>query len=190
MVRAILNKHKTVTRRLVKPMQSRRLTPEGIDRVPHDSPLGWIRCPYGEPGDRLWAKEAHAIVPCSAYWHDDTIPHRVHVDDQGDRWWSVYREGWERTAPGRWRPSIHMPRWASRITLEIDDVRGERLHEITEADAEREGAQRQVIDCAAGWPRLPSYRVGFAKLWESIHGSASWAANPWVWRVEFRMVEA
>jgi hypothetical protein len=96
------------------------------------------------------------------------------------------------------RESYWRGHWAaidgSAIATENDDVRVERLHEITEEDAAREGAERalsaeQVIERAAGWPRLASHRVGFSTLWESINGPGSWASNPWVWRIEFRRVD-
>ena len=99
-----------------------------------------------------------------------------------------------------WRPSIHMPRWASRITLEITDIRVERLQEISEDDAKAEGVEPWVIGDgwreyglppdveAAGTHPLRSARDSFASLWESINGPGSWKANPWVWVIEFRRV--
>ena len=102
----------------------------------------------------------------------------------------------------RWRPSIHMPRWASRITLEIVSVRVERVREITEEDARAEGGspctwfiprgKENDTDCHVdisglpGYPHeRPSYKNAFANLWESIHGPGSWEQNPWVWVIEF-----
>lgn len=84
-----------------------------------------------------------------------------------------------------WRPSIHMPRWASRITLEITDVRVERLHAINEGDAIAEGAAW----AACGSPQEGSHKAGYAQLWESINGPGSWDANTWVWVVEFKVVK-
>jgi hypothetical protein len=89
----------------------------------------------------------------------------------------------------RWRPSIHMPRWASRITLEVTDVRVERLQDITEEDAKAEGAEARAhgVDDAAAFGLR--HRVGFADLWESINGAGSWDANPWVWRIAFKRID-
>ncbi|MFK2871884.1 hypothetical protein IR203_24870, partial [Salmonella enterica subsp. enterica serovar Weltevreden] len=83
--------------------------------------------------------------------------------------------------PEKWTPSIHMPRWSSRITLEITDVRVERLNSITESDAEAEG----VTDTGFGVLLVD----GFRYLWKSIYGDDSWQANPWVWVIEFKRVE-
>ena len=145
------------------------------------------RSPYGSSGDRLWVKETHAIVPRTAYWHDLSIPH---VEREHE--WAIYRANWERTAPSRWRPSIHMPRWASRLTLEITGVRVERLQGITQADARAEG----VVDTSGAWeidgPLTDSDRAGprgaYEALWESINGEGSWDANPWVWKITFKRV--
>lgn len=136
-----------------------------------------LRCPYGQPGDRLWVREAHA--------------------PQSDCWGS-----WERWSKGdggpapvihyaadiadkpfieKWRPSIHMPRWASRITLEVTGVRVERLQDISADDCWAEG-----IPASPDVDPVHEYR----DLWESINGAESWAANPWVWVVEFKRLEA
>ncbi len=86
-----------------------------------------------------------------------------------------------------WRPSIHMPRWASRITLEITDIRVERLQEISYADAMAEGVPFTELPPGQGRPD-PLHRAKFADLWESINGPGSWEANPWVWVIEFKRV--
>ena len=89
----------------------------------------------------------------------------------------------------RWRPSIHMPRWVSRINLEVVSVRVERLQDISEEDAKAEGVScttcANVVDVKDGFP---SYRSAFGILWESINGVGSWDKNPWLWVVEFRMI--
>lgn len=217
MVRAILDGRKTVTRRAMRTSHvgyrafyrwdgspSRRAMMRCLNETEPGSSVFCEDNRIGVPGDRLWVRETHAIVPASAYWHDSTIPHRVHADEHGDPWWSVYREGWERSAPSRWRQSIHMPRWASRITLEIVDVRVERLHDIDEADARAEGLDWAAPRCfdkqldyddredprEVGYVLVGEYcgfaKDNFARLWEHLHGPGSWATNPWVWRVEFR----
>jgi len=158
LVAAVLRGEKTVTRRLY----GRR-----------------FRC---DAGDRLYVRETHAIVPATAYRASreedgSQVPHRVSPDGLE---WAVYREGWTRCKPGRWRPSIHMPRWASRISLYVVDARLEHLQELTHADALREGVQPD----RPGWSAVPP----FARLWDKINGhrdGASWAENPLVWRVEF-----
>lgn len=212
MVSAILAGTKTQTRRVVKPQPPRgtfQLTPyHHPDKRPRffawkggfggaEMHPGWepIACPYGQPGDRLWVRETHLIVGGA----DSKNPRVVYAatNDGSDAWLSPV-----------WRPSIHMPRWASRITLEITSVRVERLQEISEADAIAEGIERAKD--FPGWYRgsLPGGSPGlqesghafktptafpklaFRALWQSINGPESWDANPWVWVVEFKRVEA
>lgn len=152
---------------------------------------GGLRCPYGAPGDRLWVRETWGLHGYGdyTYWHRDSVRGRTEDDLRGS--WEVAYAADALSPYDHWRPSIYMPRWASRITLEVVDVRVERLHEITEGDARREGAEKgftaeEAVDRAAGWPRAASHRAGFRALWESINGAGSWASNPWVWRIAFR----
>ena len=190
MVRAILQGRKTQTRRVVKGLPYAALAfaeftaadPSGFWGFGHaNNPIHCIYCPYGEPGDRLWVRETFSTWHHGCQWHDCTregrskqscsnlfyrATHHFPDDDQ------------------RWVPSIFMPRWASRITLEITGVRVERLQDITEADAIAEGCQ------CAGVPASLTNRGAFAKLWELINGTDSWAANPWVWIVKFQRLEA
>lgn len=128
----------------------------------------WV-CPYGRPGDGLWVRETWApnsqagVFSYAADWAAGV----KHVS--------------------RWRPSIHMPRAASRISLEVVGVRVERLREISEADALAEGcADSEMVD---GVPMWCSAVEKYMDLWEKINGEGSWAVNPWVWVVEFRRVE-
>jgi hypothetical protein len=221
MVRAILAGRKTQTRRIVKgvdgayspiPAGHRLLNYAGEEEI--------ARCPYGKPGDRLWCKETwhyvnhqhgpRGLEVCIGYPADgDDLPNRPSIPvgeewaDRADAW--PYRP--------RRHPSIHMPRWASRITLEITGVRVERLQAISEADAKAEGveppeAEREDHD----WSICPTcggtglhgslgdnlgYREvdctdcdthakRYRHLWNAINGPGSWDANPWVWVVEFR----
>jgi hypothetical protein len=102
----------------------------------------------------------------------------------------VYRENFDRARSFPWRPSIHMPRWASRITLEITGIRVERLQDISEKDAEAEGARFELAEIDS--VRLgaeASHRGGFQNLWRRINGNDSWDANPWVWVVEFKCID-
>jgi len=239
MVRAILDGSKTQTRRIVKPegafhiFQFRGTTAAaGADEPTGD--WGWcgservvnkhIRCPHGQPGDRIWVKETWRIgawrendgslaidylasepaktpwitVPEDAenyhgssifekYWiqsTDDCIESDLSTDDDGRYHWEPGQ------SPCRKRPSIYMPRWASRITLEIIDVRVERLQDISEEDAIAEGVtwfSSGAVECP-GMPETPidAYR----SLWEKINGSGSWDLNPWVWCISIRRIES
>jgi hypothetical protein len=194
MVRAILEGRKTQTRRVVKPQpgNDNRIRWPGRknivinirdDRVPQ-------LCPYGQPGGRLWVRETHAIVPRTAYAMSDGADQVLRPDDSHDA--AVFKAGWELSPPGRWRPSIHMPRWASRITLEVTDVRVERLQDISEEDAKAEGVWKYGDeDCWEIYTKTTSFgtscpRRSFESLWQSINGPDSWNANPWVWVIEFR----
>lgn len=188
LVRAILEGRKTQTRRVVQPQ------PVGAWAAP-----GRQSGPYGRIGDRLWVRETHAIVPATAYRasHDDGVPLPRAVSPDG-YYWAVYREGWTRSAPGRWRPSIHMPRWASRLTLEITDVRVERIHDITAQDAWAEGIRPRGVAAHAGDGTTDSVDPQAAVLdefrdtWDEINAKRGfgWAANPWVWAITFRKLEA
>lgn len=168
------------------------------------------RCRYGVPGDRLWVREAWKKEGrrCSDDMHMLEEDHACseHCDQTYVYYAATPREGL-RAKPDRaritylddstpltdfyrkgWKPSIHMPRWASRIQLDVTDVRVQRLHEISEEDARAEG-----VDLAGG-PRkgkdwASSARDAFATLWDSINADRmSWASNPWVWAVSFRRV--
>lgn len=191
MVRAILNGVKTQTRRILKGSTEFRgpYNPAYIEA--HRNSPGWASiCPHGQPGDRLWVRETWGSADnwlhdcetnpprCVAYRADKAArnfdpPYDVDTSDWG---------AWERM---KWRPSIHMPRWASRITLEIVAIRVERLQDISETDARAEGYPGDIIDGI-------NYAVGaknwFRSLWEQINGHDSWAANPWVWVIEFKRV--
>jgi hypothetical protein len=161
-----------------------------------------LACPYGQPGDRLWVKET---------WYDDFQrqpgeAHEMNVDrlDDGRIEGIEYRAShdcanFEAGCPcnpdgdgkrSEWRPSIFMPRWASRITLEVTSVRVERLQDITEEDALAEGVPPlRAIAGGIEIPCAPRYRDGFRQLWDAINGDrATWASNPWVWVVGFKRV--
>jgi len=153
------------------------------------------RCPFGAPGDLLWVREAHAIVPRTAYALSVGVRQTLHPDNDYDA--AVYRAGWERCAPGHWRPSIHMPRWASRLTLRVTAVRVERVQEITEADAVAEGIRtlpgQDPADPSAWWESAPgehqsrSACAAFRNFWDSLNAKRGhgWDANPYVWVVSF-----
>lgn len=168
MVRAILDGWKTQTRR---PVASARhpyghlLGPEGVARE-FLGKTEAVRCPLGQPGDRLWVRETWQLC-------DYDGPGGYPKTD------AVYRaDGETDDKRNGWRPSIHMPRWASRITLEVVRVSVEQVQDITEEGAIKEGCV--PLDSS-------SPREMFGDLWQSIYGT--WEANPWVWAVEFRRIK-
>lgn len=218
MVRAILDGRKTQTRRIMK------IQPEhsglGLRRVTDskngndDGKYFWsssdacglkarsksFTCPFGAVGDRIWVRETFQgplfdYEQMESYLEDSSkfekpefcqyaadgkpAPEYYDADDN-------LRHGW--------RPSIHMPRWASRILLEITDVRVERLREISQADAEAEGVGKLKKgfwkNYQPGWTEFQlTARGSFATLWKSIYGDESWYADPWVWVIEFKRIE-
>lgn len=204
MVRARLAGTKTQTRRIVKhqpgpsclieegfdgesPFVYSALYGDGPGHEVHEARTPCV-CPYGQPGNQLWVRETFAIVPRTAYRASEGVQQTLRPDDDHDA--AIYREGWTRSNGGfRWRPSIHMPRWASRITLEITDVRVERLQDISREDALAEGIVIQP-DGGYGLSDTSHYhatdpRQSYFSLWEAINGQGSVTANPWVWAVTF-----
>lgn len=204
MVRAILDGRKTQTRRAIKPqptVSEQRLRELGAwaddytlsEQVNAAFQAGCIdaHCPYGRPGDRLWVRETWSIYDYECARRDQ--PEDVWVPEKRSdlpRPSSLPRETRicyaADNAPGDEMvcySSIHMPRWASRITLEITGVRVERLQDISAFDALAEG----VIDWATG-PTSP--KQDYRELWESINGPGSWDANPWLWVIEFKRIDA
>lgn len=179
MVRAILDGRKTQTRRVIKGehtnvfWNSIVVNGYGGWTNEHGSP---VRCPYGKPGDRLWVRETFSYRD-----YGDIGSHDL---DKSERWY--WADGSQPTH-GNWtrpKPSIHMPRWASRITLKITDMRVERLQDISHRDALAEGVDYDVSKPDGS----PLQR--FQQLWESLNGPESWIDNPWVWVVEFKHIEA
>jgi len=168
-------------------------------------------CPYGKVGDRLWVRETwkpdeNGNTCCITYAADEQKIDIENTSEAADRWLSVRKpnEQYPRMEPAKWRPSIHMPRWASRIDLEITNVRVERLNDISEQDAAAEGIVIDIFnqgeppkhghfDCLRKY--VPAFgefdpaRYKFFRLWESINGTGSWNQNPWVWVIEFKRVK-
>jgi uncharacterized protein YhfF len=163
MVRAILSGRKTQTRRRVKPQHGFSPSMRTAEYCAQISP-------YGAPGDRLWVRETF-----------------LHVADFHGKDVTWYRAD-DDTFPGQWKPSIFMPRAASRITLEVTGVRVERLNEMPPEDARSEGCGSAEIPWMSGPLASDPWRNTYAQLWESINGAGSWAANPWVWVIEFKRV--
>ncbi|MFW4859062.1 hypothetical protein ACOAP9_05030 [Pseudomonas aeruginosa] len=191
MVRAILEGRKTVTRRVVKDtgLYAIDAAIHGNDVALREREALSTRCPYGEPGDRLWVRETWGLqVRSYGGGAGEFIVYRATNPD------AIYcrsSEGHE--YPVKWKPSIHMRRHSSRILLEITAVRVERLQDISEEQALAEGVRGEPCDharqaCAdiGCWGDTAKGAFGF--LWESLNGEGSWAANPWVWVVEFKRV--
>ena len=222
LVRAILDGKKTQTRRIIRPPHGIGWVAGGpIIRTAADLADPWfrwereqsfaelefrdVRCPLGKPGDRLWVRETWRLTDFASY---DTDRYSAAVEMRADGARPFRKEGGPEMLHERcdWRPSIHMPRWASRISLEVTDVRVQRLQEITEAEIGTEGVRLDdggVAACAferaeyyqsGGSPiggRSPEV-CGFAALWDSIYGRSaggSWGENPWVWAVSFKRVQ-
>lgn len=222
MVRAILDGRKTQTRRPIKWKQT-RFTEIGEREDGSHWPWSedaehacdfWHPCPFGAVGDRIWVRETWSsdfanYYPNDRVWYAADNNRRLDIEVvDGVR--GIYSPESEVHVPFRWRPSIHMPRWASRILLEITDVRVERLNAISEEDAQREGVHTEVWDQTVVarnyadsdeffqfWSEdMPYYvemnqlyRSSFRSLWDSIYGEESWKANGWVWVIEFKRVE-
>ncbi|MDH1587981.1 hypothetical protein [Stutzerimonas stutzeri] len=213
MVRAILDGSKTVTRlAVIKSSQPETIFPSDFSATEAMVELNstrfgttwWKSCPYGKPGDRLWVRETWSGVnmcgaPALAYRADgdirDLMAEELFLDEDGafnyvDQRWKKYDFScwYADLHQARWRPSIHMPRWASRIMLEITNVRVERLQDITEVQAKAEGVLSCENDIDPDGNYYSPYEL-FSALWVSINGHESWHANPWVWVVEFKRVE-
>lgn len=195
MVRAILEGRKTRTRRIVKPQLPENYIPIGSgydDPSSDDADLITVNCPYGKVGDRLWVRESAYIAPKNFGDVDLTNC----VDGDGCRrlvGYSASMNGDSKRCAEDYgvkqSPSIFMPRWASRITLEITGVRVERLQEISSADAKAEGITESAFPLSH-WPGDWTYLGAFEAAWDAINGKrASWESNPWVWVVEFRKLD-
>ena len=174
-------------------------------------------CPHGSIGDRIWVRETWSQLGnedgCAIDWNDELVKgggpeaariYRASCEQKpgnyglwsipDDVFWKPHTDNME--FEGAWRPSIHMPRWASRILLEITDVRVERLSEISEEDAANEGISPagDLLPAYPGTYLTPkgdfsTAKVAFQRLWESIYGEENWKASPWVWVIEFKRVE-
>ncbi|WP_312773129.1 morphogenetic protein [Atlantibacter hermannii] len=176
MVRAIIDGRKTQTRRIIKlSHESGMKNPVVRGKNGEASYVGCrlaaMLCPFGKPGDRIWVRET---------WTHESI----------DAESGSYSPDYRATANGqpldcRWIPSIHMPRWASRITLEITDVRVERLASISQEDAAKEGYPANPEPYGGSMDKW----LWFRQLWDSIYPEQSFSHNPWVWVIEFKRVE-
>ncbi|MES2415148.1 MAG: hypothetical protein V4614_15180 [Pseudomonadota bacterium] len=218
MVRAVINGTKTQTRRVIKdcwgvndgvPWKSAPTGHTGVTGVKD------IPCPHGKPGDRLWVREHYRV----SNKHDSIPPRDIparsctvffeaggSLANQANGRWEVDNDFSAKDAGdwvGKFRPGMFMPRWASRITLDLTGVRVERLNDISEADARAEGifsfehfwrdTEYPLANVAympmPGWDTKYSSAVAaYEALWEHINGPRSWSANPWVWVEEFKPI--
>jgi hypothetical protein len=207
MVRALLDGGKTQTRRVVKtrPIYDGRFAGNWkiVGKNGHEAaifgPLVGELCPYGKQDDRLWVRETWMPdAPHDGTWAStqfygcETSP----LSDIPERFRKakhcIHRASWDGPSMGSWTASIHMPRWASRITLEITGVRVERLQDISEADALAEGIVR--LKEGFGLPDGSHFhavdpRQSYFSLWEAINGPGSVQDNPWLWVIEFSRME-
>lgn len=189
MVRALLAGQKTQTRRVANPQPARtRWNPVGAAAW-EDEHGRVLSCPYGQPGDRLWGRETCRAEELPSgldgvrYLADNPFEPIENSPAAAFKWMHLNAY---RGEAGAKVPSIHMPRWASRILLEVVSVRVERLQDISEADAEAEG-----IDFLRRVPAADETLTAkdlYECPWEYINGAGSWAANPWLWAVEFKVI--
>ena len=210
MIRATLSGSKTQTRRIVKPTPE-WVGPSGVLSYRGRVGLQHALSPHGQRGDRLWVREAFRFLDSFDGDSPNTVgdrcliagypkpwaPTHYEADGLRDNWMNVGTEPGSVIA-GKLRPGIHMPRWASRITLEIVSVRVERLQDISEEDAAAEGVYRESEDeipFNGPWYINAGDSQGYATakscyeaLWDYINGDGAWAANPWVWVIEFRRI--
>ena len=154
---------------------------------PRGGPLGWVKCPYGQPGDLLWVKET--------FWRSQLKPDEISWDGPGETYET--RNCDSHGEPHNWRKvsSRYMPRWASRLTLRVMDVRVERLQAITPEDVIREGTPvgnfRQWSGII-GEGQIPNpSRRDFEVLWDSINAKRGypWQSDPWVWVIAFEALK-
>ncbi|WP_095184978.1 hypothetical protein [Pseudomonas sp. Irchel 3H9] len=197
MVRAILEGRKTVTRREVKKKAALDCLAAGFEPAFLELPGNADLCPYGQTGDRLWVRETwycdHFEVMRGPYLKPNDLDIGEALDDGTLVYAADGLTPYEADQP-IWKPSIHMPRWASRILLEITDLRVERLQDISEEQAKAEGVRLYPDHAELGdwWhvEGIETYsadpRKSFELLWSSVGGN--WEANPWVWVVEFKQV--
>ena len=210
MVNAILDGRKTQTRRILNPQPDGFIrgsngtfsVPKKITtKKPHKNGTIWkeedgtcyedIKCKYGHEGDRLWVRETFAEVGTIGK-PIDWFEYQYKADFLDGIW-----QGYADMCFEKWKPSIHLPRNASRIMLEVESVRVERLHSISEKDAMQEGASDVLtrddlllfseLDPIIPRPFAP-YQFGFMKIWLLINGVKSWNENPWVWAITFKNI--
>jgi hypothetical protein len=190
MILALLDGSKSMTRRMMKPQPDAAFLARGVEGIvpqwPAQNGVRWfmsdglselVKCPH-PPGSRIWVKETFTIANCEVVYRAS-----VSKDDMD------LSESW---MEGPWKPSIFMPKWASRITLEVTAVKVERLQDISEEDAKAEGVS-PICKCCYGLipcsTSEPTWLLPFQRLWETIHGPGSWEQNPWLWVYQFKRIK-
>jgi len=206
MVRAILDGRKTQTRRVLKPQpcpdpaRMEAMGEEGYANIPghafvptsSSGKVGIFQppfyfCPYGQPGDRLWVRETFF---CNSSDYPEPTEHaRENLYCRADGHHT--RDCEQEDLDNHWKPSIFMPRWASRLTLEITDVRVERLRNISEGGIFAEGVGPDPADMD-DWSMVDDTREDFARLWDSLNAGRGfgWNTNCWVFVLAFKKVES
>jgi hypothetical protein len=201
MVRAILEGRKKHTRRVINP---RPLMVVDNTSVLWNGPSEELKialerlgrgCPHGQPGDRLWVRETWSVPHAYDGLPPNLIQEHARLISKEYR---IHYAATEERGGLLWRPSIHMPRWASRITLEITNIKVERLQDLSEEDAINEGIEphadsswKDYGQIDRGWRSFSSPVESFRTLWDSIYAKdpvKCWSANPWVWAIEFKKV--
>jgi hypothetical protein len=189
MVQAILDGRKDVTRRIMTPQPgvgdcTQRVTLNSAGLWEAEATDQQWKCKYGQVGDILWVKESHCfLVDTDGYTHWDEYLYKadnadvIARDANGHR---LYRKDGTEASP--WRSPRFMPKDAARIWLEITDLRVERVQDITEEQAKKEGAQRHTF-------QRTGFRTWFRFIWQKINGPESWESNPWVWVIAFKQIE-
>lgn len=223
MIRALLDGRKTQTRRMVKPQPDYGVQPcyyskTGYAHAAADGGCSCrpITCPYDAGGisaddyGYLWVRETWRVTrkhdrlaPCDIPPRQCTVAFAAggSIANQDDGIWRpTDYECWGADWMGKTRTAIHMPRWASRLTLRITDVRVQRLQDISQEDAAAEGAGLYVpghgfitegeLHADPGYSNYLAPRQGFEAIWTEINGADSWAANPWVWAISFETIHA
>lgn len=202
-VQATLDQRKSQFRRIVKPQGKSVcfdvvMHKDGTDKWPRNLDaderfISYMKCPYGQPGDRLWVRETwNNEAEYYFIYKADAENGRMYLgtDDEGPQYANI--------DDFKWKPSIFMPREACRIFLEVVDVRVERLQEISEEDAIAEGINEDDFEANANsynyvgsraTDHIPPAKFTYKQLWESINGKGSWQKNPWVWVVTFKRIE-
>jgi hypothetical protein len=202
MVRALLDGRKTQTRRVIKPQPKtdglQGVYPDLYNHEPNrwafwlpdnrmTEPRIW-ECPYGQVSDHLWVRETFKYTDFDLR-DAGKLPHRCEVEYKlnGIRKWVLATTDTQIVIPDKWRPSIFMPRWASRITLEITGIKVQRIYEISPQDIEAEGIKQLHFTTGVCLVSLPQFKL----IWDSINGKKyPWSSNPWVWVIEFKKLDA
>lgn len=188
MVHANLVERKTQTRRIVKDKLLQNNTDESIQEFLE---LTMKSCPYGEPGDLLWVRETWFKIDPD---HGGDYAYKATLATESDK---IRKDCIKAGRKYQWKPSIHMPKTASRIWLMVEEIRVERLHDISEDDAKAEGVIKgesivegyfRFRDYKSEFNTLKYAKSSFESLWASINGEDSWLSNPWVWVVKYRIL--